>query len=457
MDNLVAQQIPHDSAAEKAVLGAIFIDPEVINDVNSVLDPNDFYEHANRLIYNALLALYDENKSIDLVTLQEELKRRNQLEELGDMAYVSEILAATPTSFHAKDYARIVHQKAILRNLINASQKIISSAVQGADSVEDILTNAESEIMNVSNENGSSGFHNIADLVKGAVDQISQNAQNQDVVTGVRTGFKTLDEMTTGLHEDELIILAARPGVGKTSFAMNIAKNVGVAENLPVAVFSLEMSGEQLVQRMLASTGLIDSQHLRTGVLEEKEWGQLEMAANVLSQAPIFIDDTPGIKISEIRSECLALQKEQQGLGLVVIDYLQLIEGPKTESRQQEVSAISRQLKKMAKELHVPVISLSQLSRSVEQRQDKRPILSDLRESGSIEQDADIVGFLYRDDYYRDEDEDDSEPKEDPENVEVEVIIEKNRSGRRGTANLMFSKPYNRFSNLDKAHDNNQG
>lgn len=372
MDNLVAQQIPHDSAAEKAVLGAIFIDPEVINDVNSVLDPNDFYEHANRLIYNALLALYDENKSIDLVTLQEELKRRNQLEELGDMAYVSEILAATPTSFHAKDYARIVHQKAILRNLINASQKIISSAVQGADSVEDILTNAESEIMNVSNENGSSGFHNIADLVKGAVDQISQNAQNQDVVTGVRTGFKTLDEMTTGLHADELIILAARPGVGKTSFAMNIAKNVGVAENLPVAVFSLEMSGEQLVQRMLASTGLIDSQHLRTGVLEEKEWGQLEMAANVLSQAPIFIDDTPGIKISEIRSECLALQKEQQGLGLVVIDYLQLIEGPKTESRQQEVSAISRQLKKMAKELHVPVISLSQLSRSVEQRQDKR-------------------------------------------------------------------------------------
>lgn len=453
MDNLVTQQIPHDSAAEKAVLGAIFIDPEVINEVSSVLEPADFYEHANRLVYSALLALYDESRSIDLVTLQEELKRRGQLEELGDMAYVSELLLATPTSFHAKDYARIVHQKAQLRNLINASQKIISSAIQGSDSVDEILSNAENEIMNVSNEKGSGGFHKIEDLVAGAFEQISNNAQNQDAVTGLRTGFAYLDEMTTGLHDDELIILAARPGVGKTSFAMNIAKNVGVTEKKPVAVFSLEMSGEQLVQRMLASTGLIDSQHLRTGILDRDEWNQLEMAASVLRQAQIYIDDTPGIKISEIRAECLALQKELGDLGLVVIDYLQLIEGPKTESRQQEVSAISRQLKKMAKELHVPVISLSQLSRSVEQRQDKRPILSDLRESGSIEQDADIVGFLYRDDYYRDEDADGEEAKEDPENVEVEVIIEKNRSGRRGSAKLMFSKPYNRFSNLDPGHE----
>ncbi|MDD6416334.1 MAG: replicative DNA helicase [Lactobacillus porci] len=451
MDNLLAQQVPHDAAAEKAVLGAIFIDPEAINDVSAVLEATDFYDHANRIIYSAMLKLADEGQSIDPVTIQAELERRGQLDEIGDISYITDLLGATPTSYHVKDYAKLVHQKSVLRNLINASQKIITNAVQGADPVEDILSDAESEIMNVSNQRGSNGFHDIEKLVKEAVRQITENAKNHDTVTGLRTGFKGLDEMTTGLHEDELIILAARPGVGKTSFAMNIAKNVALEVHQPVAVFSLEMSGEQLVQRLIASTGLIDSQHLRTGNLDSEDWSRLELAAGGLSKAPLFIDDTPGIKISEIRSEALNLQKQEGKLGLVVIDYLQLIEGPRSESRQQEVSAISRQLKKMAKELHVPVIALSQLSRSVEQRQDKRPILSDLRESGSIEQDADIVGFLYREDYYRDEDGGDGDGKkdgDDPENVEIEVIIEKNRSGRRGSTKLMFSKPYNRFSNI---------
>ena len=278
------------------------------------------------------------------------------------------------------------------------------------------------------------------------------------MVTGLPTGFIELDKMTTGFHADELIILAARPGVGKTAFAMNVAQYVGLHIDKTVAVFSLEMSGEQLVQRMLASEGLINSQHLRTGQLDEEEWRKLIVASGSLANASIYIDDTPGIKMSEIRAQARRLAKEKGNLGLIVIDYLQLIEGPRSESRQQEVSAISRQLKKLAKELHVPVIALSQLSRSVEQRQDKRPVLSDIRESGSIEQDADIVSFLYRDDYYREENEEGSsedheEVGAEDDNGEVEVIIEKNRSGSRGTIKLMFSKPYNRFSNLDYSHD----
>ena len=278
------------------------------------------------------------------------------------------------------------------------------------------------------------------------------------MVTGLPTGFIELDKMTTGFHADELIILAARPGVGKTAFAMNVAQYVGLHTDKTVAVFSLEMSGEQLVQRMLASEGLINSQHLRTGQLDEEEWRKLIVASGSLANASIYIDDTPGIKMSEIRAQARRLAKEKGNLGLIVIDYLQLIEGPRSESRQQEVSAISRQLKKLAKELHVPVIALSQLSRSVEQRQDKRPVLSDIRESGSIEQDADIVSFLYRDDYYREENEEGSSEDHEAvgaedDNGEVEVIIEKNRSGSRGMIKLMFSKPYNRFSNLDYSHD----
>ena len=455
MDNIVSQQIPHDDEAEKAVLGAIFIDPAAIADASAEVQPEDFYKRANQLVFQAMLDLSDREDAIDPLTLQDELTKKNQLDDIGGIAYVSELAMATPTAAHVTYYAKIVHRKALLRRLIFASQKIITNAMQDSDDVTDILDNAESEIMNVSSENNANGFRNIKDIVNSTIDEINNIPEDGNMVTGLPTGFVELDKMTTGFHDDELIIVAARPGVGKTSFALNVAQYVGLHTDKTVAMFSLEMSGEQLVQRMLASEGLINSQHLRTGQLDEDEWPKLVTASGSLATANIYIDDTPGIKMSQIRAQSRRLAKEKGNLGLIVIDYLQLIEGPHSESRQQEVSAISRQLKKLAKELHVPVIALSQLSRSVEQRQDKRPVLSDIRESGSIEQDADIVSFLYRDDYYRDEEEgeENKEVSAEDDNGEVEVIIEKNRSGSRGTVKLMFSKPYNRFSNLDYSHD----
>ena len=455
MDNIVSQQIPHDDEAEKAVLGAIFIDPAAIADASAEVQPEDFYKRANQLVFQAMLDLSDREDAIDPLTLQDELTKKNQLDDIGGIAYVSELAMATPTAAHVTYYAKIVHRKALLRRLISASQKIITTAMQDSDDVTDILDNAESEIMNVSSENNANGFRSIKDIVNSTIDEINNIPEDGNMVTGLPTGFVELDKMTTGFHDDELVIVAARPGVGKTSFALNVAQYVGLHTDKTVAMFSLEMSGEQLVQRMLASEGLINSQHLRTGQLDEDEWPKLVAASGSLATANIYIDDTPGIKMSEIRAQSRRLAKEKGNLGLIVIDYLQLIEGPHSESRQQEVSAISRQLKKLAKELHVPVIALSQLSRSVEQRQDKRPVLSDIRESGSIEQDADIVSFLYRDDYYRDEEEgeENKEVSAEDDNGEVEVIIEKNRSGSRGTVKLMFSKPYNRFSNLDYSHD----
>lgn len=454
MDNVVSQQIPHDSEAEKAVLGAVFLDPEAIIDASDVLQPDDFYEHANRIVFQAMLNISDREEVIDPVTLQDELKKNNQVDDIGGIAYVTELSMATPTAAHVTYYAKIVKRKAILRNLISTSQKIIQNAIEGSDDVTDILDDAESQIMGVSQDNASGGFKSIHDVLNTAMEEINSIPDDGNMVTGLPSGFSELDKMTTGFHDDELIILAARPGVGKTAFALNVAQFVGLKTDKTVAMFSLEMGAEQLVQRMLASEGLIDSQHLRTGQLTDEEWRKLVVAAGSLDNTSIYIDDTPGIKMSEIRAKARRLAKEKGNLGLIVIDYLQLIEGPRSESRQQEVSAISRQLKKLAKELHIPVIALSQLSRSVEQRQDKRPVLSDIRESGSIEQDADIVAFLYRDDYYRDErDEDDEgEVEAEEDNGEVEVIIEKNRSGTRGTVKLMFSKPYNRFSNLDYTH-----
>lgn len=454
MDNVVSQQIPHDSEAEKAVLGAVFLDPEAIIDASDVLQPDDFYEHANRIVFQAMLNISDREEVIDPVTLQDELKKNNQVDDIGGIAYVTELSMATPTAAHVTYYAKIVKRKAILRNLISTSQRIIQNAIEGSDDVTDILDDAESQIMGVSQDNASGGFKSIHDVLNTAMEEINSIPDDGNMVTGLPSGFSELDKMTTGFHDDELIILAARPGVGKTAFALNVAQFVGLKTDKTVAMFSLEMGAGQLVQRMLASEGLIDSQHLRTGQLTDEEWRKLVVAAGSLDNTSIYIDDTPGIKMSEIRAKARRLAKEKGNLGLIVIDYLQLIEGPRSESRQQEVSAISRQLKKLAKELHIPVIALSQLSRSVEQRQDKRPVLSDIRESGSIEQDADIVAFLYRDDYYRDErDEDDEgEVEAEEDNGEVEVIIEKNRSGTRGTVKLMFSKPYNRFSNLDYTH-----
>jgi replicative DNA helicase len=334
----------------------------------------------------------------------------------------------------------------------------VTNSYNTDDDITTVLDDAERDIMNVAENRNQSGFKAIKDVLNNTFNEIDRLSQEGDTVTGLSTGYPELDKITTGLHDDELIILAARPAVGKTAFALNVAQNVGTKTDKTVAIFSLEMSAESLVNRMLCAEGSINANHLRTGQLTEDEWQNLVVAMGSLSRAKIFIDDTAGIKMSEIRAKCRRLAKESGDLGLVVVDYLQLIEGSNAENRQQEVSGISRQLKKLAKELHVPVIALSQLSRGVEQRQDKRPVLSDIRESGSIEQDADIVAFLYRDDYYRDEDEDDDDQSsgssgEDDENDvgEVEVIIEKNRSGPRGTVKLLFVKSYNKFSSISYA------
>jgi replicative DNA helicase len=333
----------------------------------------------------------------------------------------------------------------------------VANSYNTEDDVTTVLDDAERDIMNVAENRNQSGFKSIKDVLNSAFNEIDRLSQEGDTVTGLSTGYPELDKITTGLHKDELVIIAARPAVGKTAFALNLAQNVGTKTDKTVAIFSLEMSAESLVDRMLCSEGSINANHLRTGQLSEDEWQNLVVAMGSLSRANIFMDDTAGIKMSEIRAKCRRLAKENGNLGLIVIDYLQLIEGGNRENRQQEVSDISRQLKKLAKELHVPVIALSQLSRGVEQRQDKRPVLSDIRESGSIEQDADIVAFLYRDDYYRDEDESDNDDNdgggEDDENDvgEVEVIIEKNRSGPRGTVKLLFVKSYNKFSSISYA------
>lgn len=451
MDNqFIAQNMPRDEEAEKSVLGAIFLDPEAIVEASELIVTDDFYRHANQVVFAAMLELNGQDKAIDVVTLTDELKRRKQLEDMGGVSYISELAEAVPTAANIVYYAKIVQRKALLRRLISASQSIISESFEEDTDVTTILDDAERKILNVSRANGQNGFKTIHQVLDTTLTQINSIPENAENITGLGTGFKALDNLTTGFHEDELIILAARPGVGKTAFALNICQAIGIKTEKTVAIFSLEMGAEQLVSRMLCSEGLIDAQHLRTGNLTDEEWRRLVVAAGSLDKTNIFIDDTPGIKMAEIRAKTRRLQKEQGDLGIVVIDYLQLIEGTRKESRQQEVSEISRQLKKLAKELHVPVIALSQLSRGVEQRQDKRPILSDIRESGSIEQDADIVAFLYRDDYYHSDDE---EEQENQDTSVVEVIIEKNRSGARGTANLIFTKSHNRFSNLDYQHE----
>ncbi|GAX03126.1 replicative DNA helicase [Secundilactobacillus pentosiphilus] len=452
-EGLRDQTPPQNIEAEKAVLGAIFLNGDALVDAMEQLTADDFYRRAHGLIFQTMVNLNDRDEAIDVVTVSDELKRQNQLEDIGGMPYIAELAAAVPTAANVGYYAKIVAQKAVLRRLIQTATKIVTDGYAEDAPVDDLLDQAEQSIMNVNESRNQAGFKAIKDVLNTTFEEIDRLSQKGDTVTGLSTGYPDLDKMTTGLHDDELMILAARPAVGKTAFALNIAQNVGTKTDKAVAIFSLEMSAESLVNRMLCAEGSINANHLRTGQLEEGEWQNLIVAMGSLSKAKIFIDDTAGIKMSEIRAKCRRLAKEQNGkLGLVVVDYLQLVESTGAENRQQEVSAISRQLKKLAKELHVPVIALSQLSRGVEQRQDKRPVLSDIRESGSIEQDADIVSFLYRDDYY--EHDDDSDDSDDDSNNgeqdvgEVEVIIEKNRSGPRGTVKLLFVKSYNKFSSI---------
>ncbi|MFI3603595.1 replicative DNA helicase [Vagococcus fluvialis] len=447
MELIQQDRIPPQSVeAEQAVLGSVFLDSDAIVEAMEYIEAKDFYRRSHQTIFQIMIDLNNRSEAIDAIIIKEHLEQKNMLEDIGGVSYLSELTLSVPTAANVGYYAKIVEQKSLLRNLIQTATDIVSSGFEQEEDVESILDEAERKILEVSEKRNRSGFLAIADVLGDSINTIEKLSQQGEAITGLPTGYHALDKMTAGLQAEELIILAARPAVGKTAFALNIAQNVGTKTNESVAIFSLEMSAESLVNRMLCSEGLVEAGHLKTGQLSDEEWDNIIVAMGSLSKANIFIDDTPGIKISEIRAKCRKLHQEQGSLGLVLIDYLQLIEGTGRENRQQEVSEISRQLKKLAKELKVPVIALSQLSRGVEQRQDKRPVLSDIRESGSIEQDADIVAFLYRDDYYRSEEGEDEEPQEN--NNVIEVIIEKNRSGARGTVELLFIKEYNKFSSV---------
>lgn len=437
---------PQDLLAEQSVLGSIFISPDKLIAVREFISPDDFYKYAHKIIFRAMITLSDRNDAIDATTIRTILDDQDDLQSIGGLSYIVELVNSVPTSANAEYYAKIVAEKAMLRDIIARLTESVNLAYDEILKPEEVIAGVERALIELNEHSNRSGFRKISDVLKVNYEALEARSKQTSNVTGLPTGFRDLDKITTGLHPDQLVILAARPAVGKTAFVLNIAQNVGTKQKKTVAIFSLEMGAESLVDRMLAAEGMVDSHSLRTGQLTDQDWNNVTIAQGALAEAPIYIDDTPGIKITEIRARSRKLSQEVDGgLGLIVIDYLQLITGTKPENRQQEVSDISRQLKILAKELKVPVIALSQLSRGVEQRQDKRPVLSDIRESGSIEQDADIVAFLYRDDYYRKEGDDAEEVVEDNT---IEVILEKNRAGARGTVKLMFQKEYNKFSSI---------
>lgn len=446
MSDLFADRLPPQNIeAEQAVLGAIFLEEQALITASERLTPDDFYRTSHQRIYEVMLALNERREPVDLVTVTAELNDRKWLEEVGGVNYLSDLASSVPTAANVDYYSKIVEEKALLRRLIRVATNIAAEGYTSGEDVDAILDEAEKTILEVSQQKNSANFIPIKDVLIETYDKIEKLHKQKGEITGLPSGFSDLDRMTAGFQRSDLIIVAARPSVGKTAFALNIAQNVAKETGVNVAIFSLEMGAQQLVQRMLCAEGNIDAQKMRTGKLDPEDWEKLTMAMGALSKTGIYIDDTPGIKVSEIRAKARRL-KQEKGLGMIVIDYLQLIQGTgrSGENRQQEVSEISRTLKAIARELDVPVIALSQLSRSVESRQDKRPMMSDIRESGSIEQDADIVAFLYRDDYYN---------KESETKNTIEIIIAKQRNGPVGTVELAFLKEYNKFKGLDRIHD----
>jgi len=435
---------PQNIEAEQAVLGAMLIEREAISKVAEFLRPEDCYREAHRLIFNAMLELFNKNDAVDMVTVIEFLRKGDKLEVAGGISYITSLANSVPTAANVLYHARIVEEKALLRQLINAATNIASLGYEGSEEVSGILDTAEKTILSVSSRRLGGEFTPIKSIIFDAFNKIEQLYASKGSITGLSTGFKDLDRLTSGLQPSDLILIAARPSMGKTAFVLNIAQHIGIKEKKAVAFFSLEMSKEQLVQRMLCAESTIDSQRLRIGELEANDWTKLVSGADRLSAAPIFIDDTAGITVMEMRSKARRLKIEYD-LQLIIIDYLQLMQGSSkgkgSENRQQEISEISRSLKGLAREIGVPVIALSQLSRSVESRQVKKPMLSDLRESGSLEQDADIVAFLYRDDYYN--------PDSEQKNI-TEVIIAKHRNGPVDTIQLFFHKQFTKFSDLSK-------
>ena len=427
---------PHDIEAEQAVIGSMLTDSDAVTSAIEVLKSEDFYREDNKEIYEAI---------IDIITVKAELESMGKFEKVGGLEYLAELPDKVPTTANAMKYIKIVEEKSTLRRLIKTANEIIELGYSPTEEVDDIMEGAEKKIFNIMQEKNQKGYSPLKDVLVESFTKLEELYNRKQHITGVPSGFIELDYRTAGFHGSDLVLIAARPAMGKTAFALNIATYAAVKANIPVAVFSLEMSKEQLVNRILCSEAMVDSNKVRTGKLEEDDWTKLAEAIGPLSEAEMYIDDTPGINIMEIRAKCRKLKLEKN-IGLVVIDYLQLIQGTNKRggSREQEISEISRSLKILAKELNIPVIALSQLSRAAEQRPDHRPMLSDLRESGAIEQDADIVMFLYRDDYYNE----DSEKK----NI-AEVIIAKHRGGSTGTVELLWLGNYTKFVNIEKRFD----
>lgn len=431
---------PQNLEAEQSVLGGMLIDNETVHRVIEILRPEDFYRPAHRLIYQAILALYESSEPSDLVTITNWLKREQKLDQVGGPAYLSLLVDQVPTTANISHYARIVYDRAILRHVIAGAGEIIQQGYNAKGDVDTYLDQAEKIIFEIAQRKFNKSFTHVKDIVKDSFKMIEKLYEKKESITGVPTGFTEFDKMTAGLQPSDLIIIAGRPSMGKTALALNMAGYAAVEAGYRVAVFSLEMSKEQLVQRLLCSEGRVDSSKLRSGFLTDSDWPKLTRAAGALSEAQLYIDDGAAQSVLEMRAKCRRLEREK-GLDLIVVDYLQLMRGNSKyqESREREISDISRSLKALAKELHVPVVALSQLNRSVESRQDKRPQLSDLRESGAIEQDADVIAFVYRDEVYN---------KETPDKGTAEIIIGKQRNGPIGTARLAFLNQYTRFENL---------
>lgn len=444
MDEALIKRVPpHSIEAEQSVVGAMLMDKDAITSAAEIICGDDFYQTAYGVIFDSVVELFNEGKPVDLITLQDRLREKDVPEEISSLEFVRDLVAAVPTSANVKYYAEIVAEKAMLRKMIKMNEEIANACYIAKEPVEAIMERTEKKVFELVQNRGSGDYVPIKQVVLNALERIEKASKSKGTVTGIPTGFIDLDYKMSGLQPSDLILVAARPSMGKTAFVLNIAQHVAFKQNKTVAIFSLEMSKEQLVNRLFSLESYVDAQALRSGNLKDSDWEKLIEGAGTIGRSNLIIDDTPGISISEMRSKCRKYKLEHN-LELIIIDYLQLMSGSvggRSESRQQEISDISRSLKSLARELHVPVISLSQLSRAVEQRPDHRPMLSDLRESGAIEQDADVVMFIYRDDYYN----------KDTEHInEAEIIIAKQRNGPIGTVVLTWLPQYTKFANSQR-------
>ena len=441
-DALIKRVLPHSLEAEQSVIGSMLMDSEAIITASEIVTADDFYQHQYGVMYESMVELFNEGKPVDLVTLQNRLKEKDVPPEVSSLEFVRDIITTVPTSANVKYYATIVKEKAVLRRLIRVNEEIANDCYLGRDPLETILADTEKKIFDLLQSRSSGDFVPIRQVALNVLENIEKASKTKETVTGVPTGFIDLDYKTSGFQPSDFILIAARPSMGKTAFVLNVVDHVAVKRGIPCMVFSLEMSKEQLVNRMLSMESNVDSQKLRTGTLTDSDWDAVVEGVGIIGGSKLIIDDTPGISISELRSKCRKMKLEH-GLGMVIIDYLQLMtgSGKSSDNRQQEISEISRSLKALAREMQAPVVALSQLSRACETRTDHRPMLSDLRESGAIEQDADVVMFLYRDDYYNK----DSEMKD-----MAEVIIAKQRNGPIGTVNLVWMPQYTKFANATR-------